>query len=131
MQASKQPKGSGSPGPTISVPRTIEQFILTHHDLTPRNLLVSPFGQLSILDWDLAGFYPISFEYASMYNFNIPTAWGLMAQLRWHVFVSIAVGYYEADGRLLRNARSEFTRLPNGRRYDLLEKGGPSRYAVT
>ncbi|KAL3446047.1 hypothetical protein BJX65DRAFT_279958 [Aspergillus insuetus] len=72
MQASKEPKGPGSPGPMILVPRTIEQFILTHHDLTPRNLLDSPSGQLSILDWDLAGFYPISFEYASMYNFNIP-----------------------------------------------------------
>jgi thiamine kinase-like enzyme len=109
----------------------MESFVLTHHDLTPRNLLLSPSGQLSILDWDLAGYYPTSFEYASMYNFNIPTDWGFIARLRWHIFVWIAVGYYEADASLLRSMQSKFTRFPNGRRYELLAKGGPSRYPVT
>ncbi|KAF7125132.1 hypothetical protein CNMCM5793_001241 [Aspergillus hiratsukae] len=128
MQASKQPQVPDSPDFTVGVPMTIEPFVLTHHDLTPRNLLVSPSGQLSLLDWDLAGFYPVTFEYASMYNFNIPRDWGLMARLRWHLFVWIGVGYHEADARLLRRMRSKFTRFPNGRRYELLEKGGPSRY---
>ncbi|PLB54106.1 kinase-like protein [Aspergillus steynii IBT 23096] len=87
------------------VPVTIEPFVLTHHDLAPRNLLVSPSGQLSLLDWDLAGFYPVNFEYASMYNFNIPEDWGLMARLRWHLFVWIGVGYYETGARLLQIMR--------------------------
>lgn len=131
MQASKQPQAPGSPDFNVLVPLTIEPFVLTHHDLAPRNLLVSPSGQLSLLDWDLAGFYPVAFEYASMYNFNIPQDWGLMARLRWHLFVWIAVGYYEAGARLLQNMRSKFTRFAVGRRYELLANGGPSRYPVT
>ena len=110
---------------------TIESFVLTHHDLTPRNLLISPSGQPSLIDWDLADFYPISFAYACMYNLNIPQDWGLMARLRWHLFAWIAVGYHEADSRLLRNMRSKFTRFSGGRRYELLGNGGPSRYPVT
>ncbi|KAE8362826.1 hypothetical protein BDV27DRAFT_146633 [Aspergillus caelatus] len=71
---------------TVGWPMTIEPFILTHHDLAPRNLL-----------------------YASMYNFNIPQDWGLMAPLRWHLFAWIAIGYHEADARLLRKMRSKLT----------------------
>lgn len=130
MQASKQPQLPDSPDFPVGAPMTIEPFVLTHHDLTPRNLLVSPSGQLSLLDWDVAGFYPISFEYASMYNFNIPQKWGLMARLRWHLFVWIGVGYHEAAACLLRSMRSKFTRFSIGRRYELLEKGAPSRYSV-
>ncbi|GMF70654.1 unnamed protein product [Aspergillus oryzae] len=130
MQASKQPQVPDSPDFTGGVPMTIEPFVLTHHDLTPRNLIVSPSGQLSLLDWDLAGFYPVTFEYASMYNFNISEDWGLMARLRWHLFVWIGVGYHETDARLLRIMRSRFTRFAVGRRYELLEKGGPTRYPV-
>lgn len=130
IQASKQPQVSNTPDSTVGVSMTIEPFVLTHHDLAPRNLLVSPSAQLSLLDWDLAGFYPVTFEYASMYNFHIPEDWGLMARLRWHLFVWIGVGYYEADARLLRIMRSRFTRFPNGRRFELLEKGGPSRIPV-
>ncbi|KAL3469893.1 hypothetical protein BJX99DRAFT_251643 [Aspergillus californicus] len=128
MQAAKQGQ---TPNSTAGAPLTIEPFVFTHHDLAPRNLLVSPSGQLSLLDWDLAGFYPVTFEYASMYNFNMPQDWGLMARLRWHLFAWIAVGYHEADARLLGNMRSKFTRFAVGRRYELLENGGPSRYPVT
>ncbi|KAJ6177813.1 hypothetical protein N7519_008274 [Penicillium mononematosum] len=129
MQVPKQPQVPDPPDFTVEVPLTIEPFVLTHHDLTPRNLLVSPSGRLSLLDWDLAGFYPVTFEYASMYNFNIPQDWCLMARLRWHLFAWIGVGYHEADARLLRNMRSKFTQFAIGRRYELLEKGG-SRYPV-
>ncbi|RDW93655.1 uncharacterized protein DSM5745_00977 [Aspergillus mulundensis] len=111
-------------------PLTIDPFVLTHGDLAPRNLLVSPSGQLWLLDWDIAGFYPVTFEYAGMYNFNIPRDWGLMDRLRWHLFVWMAVGYHEADARMLRIMRSKFTRFAVGRRFELLEKGGPSRRVV-
>ncbi|KAI9039136.1 uncharacterized protein KD926_009885 [Aspergillus affinis] len=109
MQAAKQPQVPDSSEITVGVPMSIEQFVLTHHDLAPRNLIVSPSGQLSLLDWDLAGFYPVTFEYASMYNFIIPQDWGLMARLRWHLFVWIAAGYHEADARLLHTMRFKFT----------------------
>ncbi|KAE8306797.1 kinase-like protein [Aspergillus transmontanensis] len=131
MQASKQPQVPDSPDFIVGEPMTIKPFVLTHHDLAPRNLIVSPSGQLSLLDWDLAGFYPVTFEYASMYNFNIPEDWGLMARLRWHLLVWIGVGYHETDARLLRIMRSRFTRFLVRRRYELLEKCGPTRYPVT
>jgi serine/threonine protein kinase len=130
MQESKQPRVPDSPEPTTEVQLTVEPFVLTHLDLTPRNLLISPSGQLTVLDWDLAGFYPIPFEYASMYSFNIPADWGLLARWRWHLFAWIGVGYYEADARLLRSMRSKFTRFAIGRRHELLAHGGPSRYPV-
>ncbi|KAL2839025.1 hypothetical protein BJX68DRAFT_259008 [Aspergillus pseudodeflectus] len=131
MQESKQPRVPDSPKPTTEVQFTVEPFVLTHHDLTPRNLLISPSGQLTVLDWDLAGFYPIPIEYTSIYNFNIPADWGLLARWRWHLFAWIGVGYYEADARLLWTMRSKFTRFTIGRRYELLAHGGPSRYPVT
>ncbi|KAE8321899.1 hypothetical protein BDV39DRAFT_197173 [Aspergillus sergii] len=131
MQASKQAQVPESPDITVGVPMTIEPFVLTHHDLAPRNLIVSPSDQLSLLDWDLAGFYPVTFEYASMCNFNIPEDWGLMARLRWHLFVWIGVCYHKTNARLLRIMRSKFTRFAVGRRYELLENGGPTRYPVT
>jgi tRNA A-37 threonylcarbamoyl transferase component Bud32 len=131
MQVSKHPQVPDSSDFTDGVPMTIEPFVLTHHDLAPRNLIVSPSGQLWLLDWDLAGFYPVSFEYAAMYNFNVPQDWGLMARLRWHLFAWIAAGYHEADARLLRIMRSKFTRFANGRRFELLQKGGPTRYGVS
>jgi hypothetical protein len=130
IQDSKQPQVSDSPDSTVGVPMTIEPFVLTHHDLAPRNLLVSPSGQLSLLDWDLAGFYPVAFEYAAMYNFHFPQDWGLMARLRWHLSVWIGVGYYATDARLLEIMRSRFTRFSRGRRFEMLAKGGPSRYPV-
>ena len=86
------------------------RFVFTHHQLTPRNLLVSPSGRLWLLGWDLAGFYPECFEYAAMYNFDIPQDWGYLARFRWFLFTVISAGYYEADARFLRSVRSIFTK---------------------
>lgn len=47
-------------------------FVLTHHDLAPRNIMVDALGDACLLDWDLAGFYPVYFEYASRLNFKMP-----------------------------------------------------------
>ncbi|KAF2254543.1 kinase-like protein [Trematosphaeria pertusa] len=57
-------------------------FVLTHHDLAPRNLVLDSSGQLWLIDWDYAGFYPIYFEYASLQNFHTPKDWNLFARLR-------------------------------------------------
>lgn len=86
------------------------RFVFTHHNLTPRNLLVSNSGQLWLLGWDLAGYYPESFEYAAMYNFDIPKDWGYLARFRWFLFTVISAGYYEADARFLQFVRSVLTR---------------------
>ena len=106
-------------------------YVLTHHDLAPRNLLLSPSGELWLLDWDLAGFYPIYFEYASMYNFIIPHTWGLFARWRWYLFTWIAAGSYRRDYEALASMRSRFTRFRAGRRFELLNVGWHSRRRVS
>ncbi|KAI9820415.1 MAG: hypothetical protein M1832_003748 [Thelocarpon impressellum] len=77
--------------PTGYVPETPSKFVMTHHDLAPRNLLVDPAGQLWLLDWDLAGWYPRYFEYAAMQNFQVPPHWNWLALLRWRLFTSCTV----------------------------------------
>ncbi|KAK2594847.1 hypothetical protein QQS21_007435 [Conoideocrella luteorostrata] len=57
-------------------------FVLTHHDLAPRNIMIDASGDAWLLDWDLAGYYPIYFEYASMSNFKVPESWSFWARLR-------------------------------------------------
>ncbi|CAK96448.1 hypothetical protein CBS115989_10457 [Aspergillus niger] len=124
MQVAKQgQKLSG----TEYVPPTQGKFVLTHHDLAPRNLLVSPSGQLWLLDWELTGFYPIYFEYAGMLNFDMHSTWTVWDRLRWYLFTWIAVGSYKHEARVLESMRSHFTRFAVARRFELLEIGGPSR----
>lgn len=108
-----------------------KNFVFTHHDLAPRNILLAPSGQIWILDWDFAGFYLIYFEYASMQNFEMPKEWTIWAQLRWCLFTSFTVGRYEQSARMLRHIRSKFMQFPVGRRFELLKMGGPSRYPVS
>ncbi|RAL05944.1 uncharacterized protein BO80DRAFT_475076 [Aspergillus ibericus CBS 121593] len=112
---------------TEYIPPMMGEFVLTHHDLAPRNLLLSPAGELWLLDWELAGFYPIYFEYAAMYNFDMHSEWSTLDRLRWYLFTWIAVGSYKREARVLANIRSKFTRFAVGRRFELLEIGGPSR----
>lgn len=108
-----------------------DTFVFTHHDLAPRNILLAPSGDLWLLDWEFAGFYPIYFEYASMQNFHVPKEWNLWARLRSYLFSWIAVGRYEQHARMLEHIRSKFTRFPVGRRFELLKLGGPHRYPVS
>lgn len=104
------------------------QFVLTHHDLAPRNLLVSPSGELWLLDWDYAGYYPKSFEYAGMYTFRVPRDWGRLDRFRWFLFTLISVGYYEKDAEVLRAMRSKFNRPAIERRMRIVRDGIESRY---
>jgi hypothetical protein len=38
------------------------ELVMTHGDLAPRNFIVMDDGQLALLDWAFAGFYPKAFE---------------------------------------------------------------------
>ncbi|KAF1961360.1 hypothetical protein CC80DRAFT_522810 [Byssothecium circinans] len=78
--------------PKERLPPVAQTFVFTHHDLAPRNIQLDPFGQLWLLDWDYAGFYPIYFD--------------MFTRWRWNVFSWIAVGYYEQDARILRQIRT-------------------------
>lgn len=47
-----------------------EQIIFTHGDLVPRNIMVRNGGIVSILDWEMAGFYPEYWEYVKGHFFT-------------------------------------------------------------
>ena len=40
------------------IPSMPTEFVLTHHDLAPRNMIVDRVCQLWLLDWEFAGWYP-------------------------------------------------------------------------
>ncbi|CAK7275380.1 hypothetical protein SEPCBS119000_006664 [Sporothrix epigloea] len=103
----------------------VDKLVFTHHDLAPRNLLLGTCGQLWLLDWDFAGFYPNYFEYASMYNFHAPPSWGWLARARWSLFTWIAAGRYEAQRHILEVIRSRFQRFGPARRWNI--KAGATR----
>ncbi|KAF4537174.1 uncharacterized protein LTHEOB_11552 [Lasiodiplodia theobromae] len=52
----------GRTGPPPRIPPMGDTFVLVHHDLKARNLVLGPSGQLWVIDWDVAGFYPIYFD---------------------------------------------------------------------
>lgn len=106
----------------------VNTFVLTHHDLAPRNIMVDALGDAWILDWDLAGYYPVYFEYASMSNFKIPDTWSFWARLRWRVTSWIAAGWYGRQSKQLWAIRSKFQRFTAGRRINIKAKVTQSRF---
>ncbi|KND87311.1 hypothetical protein TOPH_08021 [Tolypocladium ophioglossoides CBS 100239] len=39
------------------------EFVMTHNDLDPRNILVKGSQVVALLDWEYSGFYPEYWEY--------------------------------------------------------------------
>ncbi|EGX93923.1 flavin-binding monooxygenase, putative [Cordyceps militaris CM01] len=97
----------------------VKSFVLTHHDLAPRNIMVDKLGDAWLIDWDLAGYYPIYFEYASMSNFRIPESWGYFGRLRWWIVTWLAAGRYEKQSKQLWAIRTKLQRFPVGRRLNI------------
>jgi aminoglycoside phosphotransferase (APT) family kinase protein len=52
----------------LDAPRfdNLSPVVFTHQDLCPRNILLGRNGKVYVLDWEVSGFYPAWFEYASM-----------------------------------------------------------------
>ncbi|KAL5522304.1 hypothetical protein ACEPAF_2161 [Sanghuangporus sanghuang] len=72
-------------------------LVFTHMDLHPRNIILGDDGQLWIIDWTVAGWYPSWFEAASMISFvehrsDIPSSW-----IAWIPFIA---GSCEKPGQL-------------------------------
>lgn len=97
-------------------------LVLTHHDLAPRNIMIDVSGDAWLLDWDLAGYYPIYFEYASMSNFKTPESWGFFGRLRWWIIAWLAAGRYDKQSTQLWAIRTKFLRFPVGRRLNIKAK---------
>lgn len=115
-----------TPAEHVTCPRPVFSsccpLVFTHHDLAPRNIILDPEGQLWLIDWDCAGFYPKFFEYAGMYNF-IPTSWTKFALWRWKLLAWIAGGLYDRECRWLEIIRSRFTRFLPARRFNMKANG--------
>ena len=112
------------------VPPMPSTFVLTHHDLAPRNMLVDRHNQLWIVDWEYAGWYPRFFEYAGMQNFQGLKGWNWFAGLRWEVFSWIATGRSERERELLESIRDLFPRFRLFRKLEIKRHGAPSEFAV-
>ncbi|KAF8846930.1 kinase-like protein [Acephala macrosclerotiorum] len=117
--------------PTTFIPATPNTLVFTHHDLAPRNLLLDRLGQLWVLDWDYAGWYPRYFEYAAMQNFPFPQVWTRFARARWFLFTWITVGRFERERKALECIRTKFTSFAFGRRFEILAGRSPTRRPVS
>jgi Phosphotransferase enzyme family len=89
---------------TALVPSIPTKFVFTHQDLAPRNILIDKHQRMWLIDWDLAGFYPLYFEYAGMQNFDHGT-WNSIDRLRWWIFSWISVGVYSRELKALGKVR--------------------------
>ncbi|KAI1113633.1 hypothetical protein F5Y14DRAFT_451827 [Nemania sp. NC0429] len=112
---------------TCEGPISEQPLVFTHHDLAPRNLMIDQAGDLVIIDWDYAGYYPPYFEHAGMYNFFPPEDWGWMGMLRWRVFSWLATGFYSREKSILFEVRRKTQRFPASRRFNILAGATPSR----
>jgi aminoglycoside phosphotransferase (APT) family kinase protein len=58
-----------------------DRAVFTHNDLQPKNIIIRPDGEVVIVDWETAGWYPPFWEYA--------TAMFAMAGWRddWHIYI--------------------------------------------
>jgi thiamine kinase-like enzyme len=87
------------------IPVLPASFVFTHQDLAPRNILVDTHYNISLVDWQFSGWYPIYFEYVGMQNFQHDT-WSMTTRFRWWIFSWISVGIYSRENRAMQIVRS-------------------------
>ena len=104
-------------------PWIVRKFVLTHHDLAPRTLMLDHSGHLWLLDWELTGFYPKSFEYAAMHNFMPNADWNKWARFKWQLFTHVVAGHFKREARALEIVRSQCTSWTAGRRSNIIATG--------
>lgn len=74
-------------------------LVLTHLDLHPQNLIVSPDGRLWVVDWEFAGFYPQWFEYYEMMG---GAPWDILGRGCWKRWiVGFIAGFYQKQAAFL------------------------------
>lgn len=52
--------------PQDTPPFKFTSFVLVHQDISPRNIILRPDGQVRLIDWAFSGAYPHAFERASI-----------------------------------------------------------------
>jgi hypothetical protein len=53
-----------------------KEVVLTHADLSPRNVIVRPNRSICIIDWEFAGWWPAYWEYVKWHFADFPTLEG-------------------------------------------------------
>ena len=104
-------------------PWLVRNFVLTHHDLAPRNVMLDRSGHLWLLDWEYTGGYPKSFEFASMHNFMPTEGWNKWASFQWQLFSYAVAGHFKRGRWELEVVRSRFTRMACARRSNIIATG--------
>ncbi|PPQ71206.1 hypothetical protein CVT26_011019 [Gymnopilus dilepis] len=85
-------------------------LVLTHGDLSPRNILVGHDGRLWVVDWEWSGFYPPWCEYimaaSAALNDAMPRGWMVQPGTRqaaqsWWNYIPFITGTWPLESRLL------------------------------
>ncbi|EPQ56142.1 kinase-like protein [Gloeophyllum trabeum ATCC 11539] len=76
-----------------------EPLVLTHGDISLRNIILGKDGRLWLIDWGWAGVYPQWLEYGSMMMYTERS--GLKPRL-WFWLVPFMAGWYRSQYRFLR-----------------------------
>jgi hypothetical protein len=84
--------------------------------------MVDASGDAWLIDWDLAGYYPMYFEYVAMSNFLEPDSWGYGGRLRWWILEWLAAGRYHKQCKQLEVIRSKLQNRSVGRRFNVKAK---------
>ncbi|EJF64980.1 kinase-like protein [Dichomitus squalens LYAD-421 SS1] len=78
-----------------------KEHVLVHQDLAPRNMILDARGDLWLVDWGFAGFYPPFMEYLGMEVWLLETPWlsertwaAWWGRFRWTVFRWITAGSF-------------------------------------
>lgn len=92
--------------PETVPPFRFDKLVLTHQDISPRNLILGPDGRVWLIDWGDAGIYPEALEAASlnarrfsapvftdMLLEKIPKHEGAVPQLEW-IMYALTTGQY-------------------------------------
>ncbi|TFK57713.1 hypothetical protein OE88DRAFT_1731036 [Heliocybe sulcata] len=74
-----------------------EDLILTHCNLSTRNIVVGEDGRLWLVDWGMSGFFPPWFEYIA----TMSAAFRDAAPENWFKYIPLITGYYPAEQKIL------------------------------
>ncbi|KAI5284470.1 hypothetical protein KEM54_001305 [Ascosphaera aggregata] len=105
----------------------IKNFVFTHQHLTPSHIMVDEQGDVVLVNWLEAGYYPKHFESTMMYHWRELQGkepkhhWGPGANLRWKWLCRWAAGYDSHEANFLLKIREKIQQAPSrGGREDYL-----------
>ncbi|KAI5306077.1 hypothetical protein KEM56_002303 [Ascosphaera pollenicola] len=94
-------------------------LVLTHHNLSPRNIMLNDTGELVILNSKSSGYYPPHFEGTAMYHWRdlmdpsrttIP--WSKEAERRWSILCRVAGDYSSHEAAVIFHIQSQLHKYP-------------------